>query len=120
MRPHREVRADLGVAVLDYRGVTEDDKRGSFPRLVDTHDHGRVYSTEHDYQSRISRLYLCFTETSNSHRKLPGKTGRLHLATAILVLIALRCVACGRPVHKPVDNRRNVRITPGVLWKACG
>src|SRR5207244_10265250 len=28
--------------------------------------------------------------------------------------------ACGPPVHKPVDNRRHVRITCMVLWTSCG
>jgi len=60
VRPHREVLADLGVAVLAYGGVTEDDKRGTFPRRADTHDHGRVYSTKHDYQDRISPPVFMF------------------------------------------------------------
>jgi hypothetical protein len=27
---------------------------------------------------------------------------------------------CGRAVHKPVDNRRDMRITVGILWTTCG
>jgi hypothetical protein len=36
------------------------------------------------------------------------------------VLSELRRVTCGRLVHKPVDNRHNVRITAGTLWATCG
>ena len=32
----------------------------------------------------------------------------------------VRKVTCGLLVHKPVDNRRNMRITGGILWATCG
>jgi hypothetical protein len=37
-----------------------------------------------------------------------------------LVFSALRRVTCGVAVHMAVDNRRDVRITRGILWRTCG
>ncbi len=62
----------------------------------------------------------CFTETSNSCPKSPGKISRLHLATTVPVLAVLLSVACAGPVCRPVDNRGNVRITAAALWISCG
>ena len=49
-----------------------------------------------------------------------GKDGVITLGDHALVFSKLRRVTCGVAVHKAVDNRRDVRITRGILWRTCG
>ena len=49
-----------------------------------------------------------------------GKDGVITLGDHALVFSELRRVTCGVAVHKAVDNRRDVRITRGILWRTCG
>ena len=49
-----------------------------------------------------------------------GKDGVITLGDRALVFSELRRVTCGVAVHKAVDNRRDVRITDGILWTRCG
>jgi len=39
--------------VLAFGAVAEDDGRGDFPPRAYAHDHGRMQSTEHDYEWRV-------------------------------------------------------------------
>ena len=48
------------------------------------------------------------------------KTGAITLGDHAVVFSKLRRVTCGVAVHKAVDNRRDVRITRGILWRTCG
>jgi len=49
-----------------------------------------------------------------------GKDGVITLGDHALVFSELRRVTCGVAVHKAVDNRCDVRITRGILWRTCG
>ena len=49
-----------------------------------------------------------------------GKDGVITLGDHALVFSELRRVTCGVAVHRAVDNRRDVRITDGILWTRCG
>jgi hypothetical protein len=50
----------------------------------------------------------------------PGKDGVITLDDHTMVFSELRGVTCGVVVRKAVDNRRDVRITSGILWTRCG
>jgi hypothetical protein len=50
------------------------------------------------------------------NRTSPGKDRTITCCEHALVFPELRQVTCGRVVHKPVDNRRDVRITGGIPW----
>jgi hypothetical protein len=49
-----------------------------------------------------------------------GKDGVITLGDHALVFSELRQVTCGLAVHTAVHNRRDVRITGGILWTTCG
>ena len=49
-----------------------------------------------------------------------GKDGVITLGDHALVFSELRQVTCGLAVHTAVHNRRDVRITGGILWTKCG
>jgi hypothetical protein len=49
-----------------------------------------------------------------------GKDGVIILGDHAPVFSELRQVTCGLAVHTAVHNRRDVRITDGILWTRCG
>jgi hypothetical protein len=54
------------------------------------------------------------------NRTWPGKGRTITYGDRAPVFRESRRVTCGRLVNKPVDNRRDVRITGGILWRTCG
>ena len=57
---------------------------------------------------------------SGNNRMSLTKDRLTTLGDHALVFSELRQVACGVVVQKAVDNRRDMRITGGILWTTCG
>ena len=57
---------------------------------------------------------------SRINRMLPGKDWMITRGDYAPVFSELHQVTCGRAVQKPVDNRRDMRISGGILWTTCG
>jgi hypothetical protein len=68
----------------------------------------------------LSRRVRARAVNSGSNRMSLTKDRMTTSGDHALVFSEFRRVTCGRVVQKAVDNRRDMRITGGILWTTCG